>query len=295
MKNAATINCLYNDYAAGLLEKKRFEGIIFKTIYENYTGLPRFGKEDFEDFISWLYPRVSRAVDSYRNSGASFDAYINNLVHMGAKEYRWRQIRNRNAETVAWSTQLPDMYACESEVAYCATGRDYAEPVSVSPAPVAKRKTVRNPRQVLMLVLKCCRYVSDDFIERIAPKLGIEPAALASMLADLNENRQKREANVERLRKLANLQFCRCLYYERSLPILKDNPAAFRRTEMLMERHRARLCRTRARLAKMPLEPSNAKIAELLGVTKGTVDSALHSLKSKWNDGDAVQKTHMLN
>ena len=288
MQKAVSINCLYDDYAAGLLEKKSFEGIIFKTIYENYSGRPSLGREDFDDFISWLYPRVSRAVDNYRDTGASFEAYVNNLVRMAAKEYRWRQFRGRNAEAAALITQLPDLYVCESEAVYNADRRDRG-------GHVGERETVRNPRQILMLALKCCRYVSDDFLERIAPKLGIPPETLRAMFARLNENRQKREAGVERLRKLANLQLCRCLFHEKSLPILRDNPPVLRRTEALLERCRARLGATRARLAKMPLEPSNAKIAEILGVTKGTVDAALHSLKSKPGDGGTTQKRHILN
>jgi len=295
MQNTGSINCLYNDYAAGLIDKKRFEGIIFKMIYENYSSLTKLGREDFDEFISWLYPRVSRAVDNYQDTGTSFEVYMDNLIHMAAKEYRWSRIRDYNTETAALITQIPDIYACESDAGYYASGLNLRKPVSVPPVCVGKRKTVRNSRQVLTLVLKCCRYVSDDFLERIAPRLGMKPEALRAMFERLNENRQKREASFERLRKLANLEFCRCVFYERGLPTLKDNPIAFRRMEMLLERHRARLCRTRAKLAKTPLEPSNAKIAEVLGVTKGTVDAALHTLKVKWGYDKATEKRHILN
>jgi len=274
MKTNATLNRLYMDYSAGRLEKKKFEGIVFKAIYKKFPRLPGLGKEDYEDFISGLYPRISRAVDNYSEMGSAFDVYINTAVLLSAKEYRMRQARGYNAEAAAWVTQIPEMFAHEREPGI----PDFAEAVSLR----AKRQgKARNSRQLLILALKCCRYISDDFLERISRRLDMDPEALRKMLDHLNESRARREARAESFRNQVNSQFCRCLYYERNLRSLQENPIAAQRMKKKIENSRSKLCRMRERLSRLPLDPSNAQIAALLGITKGAVDAVLHTLKTR--------------
>jgi DNA-directed RNA polymerase specialized sigma24 family protein len=42
----------------------------------------------------------------------------------------------------------------------------------------------------------------------------------------------------------------------------------------------------RRRLRSIRLDPSNRQVAEVLGVPKGTIDSNLYAVKSKWRTGD---------
>jgi len=289
MQNNATLNCLYTDYSTGRLEKKKFEEMIFKTIYKKIPRLAGFRKEDHEDFISWLYPRISRAVDNYHVMGSSFEAYINSLVHMAAKEYRLERNRDYNAETAAMISQIPEMYACERAIGYS----DYlASTVQVQ---TQEQKNVKNSRQLLMLTLKCCRYISADFLEKISQKLEMEPETLGAMINRLNKNRKKREARAELVRNLANRWFYRCLFYERTLQLTKENPLVAQRIRKQLEQCRGRLAKAREQLAKMSLDPSNAQIAELLGVTKGTVDAALYTYKKRLANGRNNKNNHILN
>ena len=299
MQNTKSLTCLYADYDAKRLEKKKFEGIIFEAILKRIPRAPGFGKEDFEDFVSWLYPRISRAIDSYRDTGASFGAYISKLVSLSAHEYRVRDMRSYNAEVAAWVSQASDMYACEREPGYLEYSGGYAAQVDAGfdeePEQSEQLKLLegledpKNSRQLLILILKCCRYVSEDFLEKIAPRLGMDPVALGEMIDCLKESREKREANKEALRELANYQFCRYIFYEGALQLAKDKPIVAERIRKRLEYYRVRLDNTRRRIAKMHLNPSNAQVAEILGLSKGTVDAVLHSLKARhipeWRDG----------
>ncbi|MCL2600110.1 MAG: hypothetical protein FWD88_02900 [Treponema sp.] len=290
MQKNKTLNGLYADYSAGRLEKKTLEGMIFRVLYKKITSLPGLGKEDLEDFISWLYPRISRAIDNYHSMGSSFAAYINTLVHMASKEYRSQQARCYNAELAALITQVSDMYACESEAEYL----EYGETTSRQ-AQTQNQKNARNSRQLLILLLKCCRFVSGDFLEKVSCKLGVKPEALSVMVDLLNESRKKREANVGALRKLANRQLCRCLFYENILSQIKDNPIVAQRVKKQRDQWRKRLGKTRERLARLPADPSNAKIAELLGLSKSTVDTVLYTLRVRWGNNLNDKNKHILN
>ena len=123
----------------------------------------------------------------------------------------------------------------------------------------------------------------------------MEPAALQAMVDSLNEGRQRRDGRVAELRQKANRRLCRVLYYERTMPLVQDDPEALRRARARLERERERLAGLRARLAKLSRDPSNAMIAETLGVTKGTVDAALHALRRKWGKPGAKRSPLLLN
>jgi len=299
MQTTMPLNCLYADYSAGRLDRKKFEGMIFGAITKRKFRLPGFGKEDYEDFVSWLYPRISRAIDSYHTIGSSFDAYINTSIRLAAKEYRWRELRSNNAEAAAWIAQLPDMYACEREFEYYEVA-DIQPPYAQIALQAEMLGNIKNSRQLLILILKCCRYVSNDFLDKISPKLGMEAEALNGMIDRLKECRKKREARMDSLRELANRQFCRCLFYERTLQLTKDNIVATRRIKVQLGYYRNKLGKTRERLANLRLDPSNAQIAKLLGLTKGAVDATLHTLKRRYvgvklNVGQTDKDKHILN
>ena len=280
MKDTISLNNLYTDYTAGSLNKKELEAAIFKTIQESIHDLcmPGWKKEDYDDFLSWLYFRICRAIGTYRETGASFETYIGALVRMTAKEYRVRLIRDYTEESAAWVTQIPDMYACEHEP-------DYDEQVTETPV------KLRNPRQVLILILKCYSYISMDFLEKIAPSLGIEMETLCAMIARLQKQREKHEEELMLLREKVNNQLFRCILCEQNLRAMAEDHIAVQRLKDQLRRRRSRLLKTRKRLARMHTDPSNLQIAEILGITKGTVDSVMYKLRGRRTKGTAYRST----
>jgi len=268
MQNLTLLNGLFADYSAGLLEKRKFEGEIFRAIQEGVRHLPNWDNGDDDEFLSWLYPRISQAIGAYRETGSSFEAYIGALVRMTAREYRSRKARTNLAEAAAWATVIPDMHVCEEAPEYACAEE------TAGPKPV-------NPRQLLILLLKCCCYVSDDFLEKAAPSTGVRPEKLRRMVAFLKRLREKREQYNVFLREKANYQFCRCIFYEKRLKDLPENSIPAQRAMDRLERGRDRLAKLRKRLAKRLPDPSNNQIAKLLGLSKGTVDAVLYRLKSQ--------------
>jgi len=291
MTKTVALDRLYADYSAGRLGRKTFEGMIFRAIREKVPALPGLNREEVEDFISWLYPRFSSAVDRYRATGSTFEAYIRALVRRSAMEYRHKHVRAHHAEIAAWTTEVPYAHLRERE-----SGN--LESLEAAAARAAELKCARNSRQLLMLLLKCCMHVSDDFVERISPNLGMQPAALNSMIESLKAQREKREKKIEDLRSLANYQLCRCLFHERTLRATRGEPALRQEVKEHIRRSRGKLSKTRERLASLRMDPSNAQIADILGVKKGSVDAALHALKARWKfgRGDLLEQSrHILN
>jgi len=276
MQNTVSLNGVFAEYSAGLLEKKRLEGEIFRAIRENVRHLSNWDRADNDEYLSWLYPRISQAIGSYRETGSSFESYIGSMVRMTAKEFRSRKFRTYVSEYAAWMSALPDMCTHEDPPEYvCA--REAADLIP------------EKPRQLLILVLKCCCYVSDDFIERAAPRLGIPAEELNRMVKCLKKLREKREQCNADLQEKVNYQFYRCIYYEKRIKNLPENSIAAQRLNDRLERGRERLANLREQLTRKLPDPSNSQIAKLLGISKGTVDSVLYRLKVLGNkDGEII-------
>jgi len=266
MQNTISLNGLFADYSAGLLEKKKLEGEVFRVIKDNLRRLVNWDRADNDEYLSWLYPRIRNAIDAYRETGSSFETYIGTMVRITVKEFRSRKARSYLAESAAWMSVFPDFYVSENQPEYGC----------IEEKRVPK---IENPRQLLILILKCCCYVSEDFLERAAPMLGIRHEELSGMVGVLRKHMNKREQYIILLREKANYQFCRCLFYEKRLMSLPENSVNAQRIRVRLERGRDRLLNMRKRLARGLPDPSNRQIAKVLGISKGTVDSVLYRLK----------------
>ncbi|MDR2576308.1 MAG: hypothetical protein LBC52_07695 [Treponema sp.] len=275
MQSTISLNGVFAEYSAGLLEKKILEGEIFRAIKESVCHLVNWDRADNDEYLSWLYPRISQAIGSYRETGSSFETYIGSMVRMTAKEFRSRKFRSYVSEYAAWMSALPDMYTHEDPPEYVCVEEE------ANPKP-------EKPRQLLILILKCCCYVSDDFLERAAPRLGIPAEELKRMVRILKKFREKREqCNID-LQEKANYQFYRCMFFEKRLKTMPENSISAQRLKDRLEHSRNRLANIRERLAKRLPDPSNSQIAKLLGISKGTVDSVLYRLKVMGNKDEGI-------
>jgi len=276
MQDLLTLNELYTQYTDGLLSKEVFEGAIFRIIKENMCqlGLAGWNREERDDFISSLYPRISRAIDKYQETGSSFEIYINTLVRLTAKEYCANAARNYVKETAAWITQIPDMYVSENET-------EYDDRFGTKTEDAEKPVKLKNPRQLLILILKCCNYVTDDFLERVSPQLGIRPETLNAMIDRLKKQREKRIEEFSLMRERVSRQLYRCIFYQKELEALTENNIIAQRFRKRLEHGRIKLKKMRKRLKRARLDPSNLQIAELLGLSKSTIDSVLFNLRAR--------------
>jgi hypothetical protein len=261
---------LLNRYSQGLISKKDLEGHIFKFILDNYQQFHPYGwnRDDYMDYLCWFYPRISRAIENYQDTGASFDAYINSLVRWGSREYRTREMDHHLAEYSCWKAKALDEAACCEE-----------EDVYLEPEPAFG--SVSNPRQVLVLLLKSYQYMSPDFLERISPALDIDKEKLRRMVEEIRKLRLEREEEIHALRERIHSQFYRCLVFEKKLRVSTPNSARHEKMARCLVRGRKRLASMRRRLGGMKAGASNRQVAQILESAKGTIDAHLFAVKGK--------------
>jgi DNA-directed RNA polymerase specialized sigma24 family protein len=262
------LTALFERYVNGALDRRALEGAIFTHIKDNphRFRIGAWNEEDRLDYLCWLYPRLSRAIDSYHETGANFDAYLASLVRWSSIEYRSTEADRRALEHACWVDRATNLTA-EEEPEYIR-----------NEAPVP---TVKNPRQVLMLALKCYLYVSDDLASRLAQAIGMDKEVLRGYFDELRRRLAAREERIRQLETCAASQYYRCVAFEARLRVAPEGSAHRAEIERRLELGRRRLVSMRNRLARAGKDATNKEIAELLGIPKGTVDSCLHAVKTK--------------
>ena len=297
-----TFNNLYSRFIMGDINRREFEGMIFKIINYEQRRIISYGlkPEECNDFISWLYPRIHSSIDTYRETGSSFGAYIGTIIRLSAKEYRTRNVNNSITEYAAWTARVYEQYVHQE-------GPEYSEVKSNKTADViqsVKEETaqdtppghpapkpgvwevpqnIKNPKQLLILILKCYCYVTDDFLDRIAPKVGVSKDKLKVMIDKLRSIRVQRDEEIRNMRERIYSQYYRCIVYEKKLSLMQENSMPALKMNERLEKARLRLMAMRKRMATIRCDASNSQVARVLGITKGAVDASLYNLKTKWS------------
>ena len=270
MKSGKTLSESHQCYITGNLSKKDFEGILFQYVLGNHERyrIDR-DKSNWEDFVCWLYPRLVRAIDLYRDMGSSFDAYITALVHGASKEYRCREADHRLTEYACWQAKAQEMCVREeSESEYPEYRNDICIPKGIK------------PRQILLLLLKSYYFASDDLVGKVSQAIGMETEAVMKMINELRKLRYEKEIEMMNLRDRIYCQHYRCLAYQKRMDSAQSGTAYRKKMELRCERARQRFFSMKKRLSGMRVGPSNRMIADVMGIPKGTVDSGLFAIKN---------------
>jgi hypothetical protein len=281
MQEELPLTKLMHQHSLGLISRKDLEGHIFQFLLDNYQQLHPYGwsKDDYMDYVCAFYPRISSAIDNYRDQGATFDAYINSLVHWGSREHRTRETDHRLAEYACWKARALDEAAVHEE-----------EDVYMEPEPAYGE--VDNPRQILVLLLKSYHYMSPDFLERVSPALNIDKEKLAILVDELRKLRLRREEKIMELQERIHSQFYRCIVFQKKLKMLSPNSIRYEKMRQCLVRGQKRLAAMRRRMAGMKTQASNRQVAQILETSKGTVDAQLAAIKgslgSPEDDDDGI-------
>ena len=270
MKRDNFLSDLYLRYCDGTLPKTDLEGGVFLFLLENFDRYKLFNRKSdlWDDFIGWIFPRIKRAIDKYRDLGSSFDAYITGLVHRASREFRCREADHFITESVCWQARAEEMELRETEPEYGEERKEVSMPSDI------------RPQQILYLALKAYYFISDDLSDRIARSIGMEAGKVRDLISEIRKRRSGRDMVVMRLKEQLFSQHYRCLAYEKIMNSTQTGTEYHEKLKSRYERARLRYRNMNKRLRSVRLNASNRMVAEVLGIPKGTVDSGLFAIKN---------------
>lgn len=268
-----TLNELYNQFNDRVINRSTFESSIFNYYLNNQgkTYLSYWKPDEYEDFVSWFYPRLRKAIDKYYDKGSTFEYFMNKYFLIASKEYKVRTITGNITEYSAWSARIPDLYVHEEQPEYNITKI------------IQNKGKRKNSRRLLALIIKCYNYISDDFIEKAAPILEMKEEELKEMIDKMRKLRQKNDDDLYFMKERQHCQFYRCIVLEKKLLLTKENTTTYDRLKNQLKNARIKLEKMRERLNLVRKDATNSQVAKVIGVCKGSVDSSLHKLKEKYS------------
>lgn len=247
----------------------------------------RWDLDQCANFYLYFEPRIERLIDGFRDKGRPFE----NLLHTCLK---WQMLSwsRRQAEEGALLT------AAESHQVYLDQTGEPSWPSGDRPDPdqrppledffQAKQQadhgslSPANARRLLLLTCKCAAFVDDRLEGQIAHRLGLDRVWLSSLLAkvrDRLDDRLQKQRRLEQLRAEAWSRRQQAL----KLQALDPSPSEAARWTRLAGFYARRLDNATKALASHSVSPTNAELAELFHLPKGTVDSGLFHLKKQFS------------
>jgi DNA-directed RNA polymerase specialized sigma24 family protein len=282
MENVMALSKLYRDYKNGLIGRTVFEAkLMGEVTYRAPSVLGKNRSKNLQDFLVWLYPRLHNAIDNYKNTGSDFDRYLYTIVRKAYKEFHMKEHDHRITERTVWTEKSYEFTGYEYAVESAAEREAFYAPDSEDDKPEPFR-CVSNPRQILILLMKSYYFLSDDFISRIAPALGMDREEINMLVTEMRDLRAEREQEIHDLRERVHTQFYRCLSFQYRAEAAPANSARQLHYRECLNRGLKRLSSMRQTLRNLNVDASNKEIAEVLGISKGTVDASLFTVKKSY-------------
>lgn len=279
---------LQTEYASGKLDRKLLEGMIFQYLLDNYEKYRLFNgnRDKWIDFIGWFYPRMSRAVDLYRDTGSTFDAYISAILKWASKEYKAKEAEHKTTELACWKARAEEMELCSPEPDYytdlCGGPDDGELWTSRTKTRIFFPLMNMSKRQILILLLKSYYFIDQNLLNKVSKTVGMGINELQAMIDKLHEIRAKKEDYIHTSRERIHSQYYRCLAFQQRLATALPGTARYQKLINYTERAKLKYKTMKKRFGKIHIDATNQQIADVLNIPKGTVDSALHYLKERW-------------
>jgi DNA-directed RNA polymerase specialized sigma24 family protein len=241
-------------------------------------------EDDAGEFYLLCYPRLVRTLRRFREQGKPFEWYLQSVL-------RWQYlafVRARRRRERLWSSGSLAAFWDPPPL----------EPESVPGPPGLRRqaaglfhleaggRTVRRGERTRLLAwaLKRVRLLCEEEVQELAELSGYSPEQLGQACARLRRALQSHERRLELLAGRRTRAYAALCLLEQELA-REAEPARREVLEGRVRKARRALGRSQRRIAAVRLSPSNQEIAAALGLPKGTVDSALYSLRRRLQAG----------
>jgi DNA-directed RNA polymerase specialized sigma24 family protein len=276
-----TVNGMYRSFSRGELDRESFLAVCCLYVEQAAVQLFRVSRTEREDTVSEFYPRLCRIVRRYEDNGSSFEAYLTVSLRyfcrgrlMRLRRLQMRELLQGDISDSLMVAETPDYTA-----ALEANGRPGFFPATAGFITDSReRDTVR--RHLLICFCKNFPLLDDGEIRMYMKYLEIPLILVESLQAYTTDRRQRyiRRRNdyiTQRDRHFARMHSLHHMARQEYSPERKT--ALMKKSES----HRRIWQYYRDRLKRQNVHLSNREVGDLLGIPKGSVDSAMANLSRR--------------
>jgi DNA-directed RNA polymerase specialized sigma24 family protein len=241
-------------------------------------------EDDAGEFYLLCYPRLVRTLRRFREQGKPFEWYLQSVLRWQYLAYvraRRRREREWASGCLAAFWEPPPL---EPEPALDPPGLR-RQAAGLFRLEAGGRKVRRGERtRLLVWALKRVRSLSNTEMSELAELSGLPPELLEQACALLRQGLLPHERRLELLAGRRTRAYAALCLLEQNLG-REAEPARREALAKRVQKARRALGRSQRRIAAVRLAPSNRAIAAALGLPKGTVDTALYSLRRRQQAG----------
>ncbi|ULQ59763.1 hypothetical protein K7I13_15145 [Brucepastera parasyntrophica] len=285
MTKAALISLIreYRDRPCASLKEKTVQGM-GEYLYMNLLKYPFRGMDEDvrSEFIVWLYPKLSLLLDRYDAGRSGFITYFDMLVHLSYRTFLRQQIIKQTKHqifTMEEEAELKSimeennnndwgMAAEEPEIPYLCRNMDCREKRK-------KYKDTLDNRQIFLLTCKAGMYVSDTMIKKVAAYTGYEETYIQTTIDRIRTQWFDRYEKLLRDREKRNEYYFRVRNCHSQMQLVDRESQRFSQLEKEYHYCAKRLEILQKSLIHRRRCPSNRFLAGILGISRGTIDTAL--------------------
>lgn len=232
----------------------------------------RFTTDTRMEVIADFYPKFTRICRDYTECGASFEAYLYTSLYFFCKSWCRRQSDRWDREFLV-SDDYDDFFTMSEDPVERID--EYRDDAAAILANSRRRDTVR--RQLLICLCKNIPMLSHDEALRYAAAYDIPPSMVYHVEAYAHRKRERASRDRAYYQELRDRHYAAMLRYE-----TEGRRSSTQHTRETADRmyafHRRRWEHYRHRLAHQALHLSNREVGMLLGIPKGSIDSAIAGL-----------------
>jgi DNA-directed RNA polymerase specialized sigma24 family protein len=233
-------------------------------------------EDDYADFLLTFYPRIDSLIKRYRMTGMDFEAYLQSCLIWHMKSYLTIRIRKKRQEMILYNE------SCEALIQTETTGWEVheanPEPFQALLQKERKQDEMRESLKILLLALKCANEINDNFINKIASRIGMHSAIVFHLIEIMRTMMRNRTKRIQSLQERRRRNYFRLRYF---LDMRRNCVDKFQAEDL-----DKKICLEQTRyeavskiLAITPKSPSHNDIARILGLPKGTIDSVYYYIR----------------
>ena len=240
------------------------------------------------DYIVWLYPRFSGIISHYNPEKASFRTYLNWVIRLSFRTFLRAWYSAEAKQRVYEAEETTRLLSVEAEMENAGLWHENASEneaqyeIPESHEKGTKKSSKKQEIQARKIFLLACKSVinlDDSFVSRIARKTGYSERYLRNKLDYIHLATAKKRERTQEASEKQNRYYIRaqkCLYEMKSFE--RDSI----RYENLEKEYKYCIKRwndIRNSPERKIYTPSNRFLAITLGISRGTIDATLASVK----------------
>jgi len=244
-------------------------------------------EDDSGEFYLLCYPRLVRTLRRFREQGKPFEWYLQSVLrwqYLAFVRARRRRERQWASGSLAAFWEPPPLEA-EPALEPPSLSRQAEGLFRLEAGGGAVRRGERT--RLLAWTLKQVRMLSEAELRELTELARVPLELLQQASARLRQGLLPHERRLELLAGRRTRTYASLCLLEQELG-REAEPGRREALARRVQKARRALCRSQRRIAAVRLAPSNREIAAALGLPKGTVDTALYSLRRRQQAGAAV-------